>query len=101
MTGPHSNRFVVLSLRSLDDPNLGRAALRVLVALSSNQAEGEWFSISQSSIAKRLGHTRRAVARQISALEELSYIDVRREKGPDDGCLVNRHRLIGYATNGL
>ena len=98
MTALPSGRFAV-PIRAVDDLDLDHVAFRILVALSTYQAEDGWISVSVATIAKRVGQSHQVVGCQINALEELGYVDIQHKNGSDGARQGNRYQLIYDTAN--
>jgi len=83
-------RYSIIPIRAVEDPQLQRAALRVLLSLGAYTDRDGYCYPSQSTLARRLRVSRQAVNRQIKVLVRLGYLQVTRRKsvgGGETSCL--------------
>lgn len=90
-----SARFSVIPARAIDDIRLSRGALLVLAALGAYaDTKNGWCWPSQSEIAKRIRLHRTNVGRHIAELEQLGYIEKRRQTKEGKGEITSLYRVL-------
>jgi DNA-binding transcriptional ArsR family regulator len=90
-----SARFSIIPVRAIDDMRLSRGALLVLAALGAYaDTKNGWCWPSQGEIAKRIRIHRTNVGRHIAELEQLGYIEKRRQTQEGKGEITSLYRVL-------
>lgn len=89
-----SKRYSVVPGRAAYDNDLTRAELRVLNALGTYTDEHGWCYPQQSTLARDLGMSRTTVARAISRLRKLGYVESERRAERGRGLRGLWYRVI-------
>lgn len=94
MAEQQSGRLCVIPARAAFDRNLDNAALRALSVLGTFSDRNGWCYPSLTKIAAALGVTRQAVSKQIKALIDLGYLEVREQFRSNGSRAVNLYRIV-------
>lgn len=87
-------RFSILQARAVSDTQISNAQFRTLAALGSFGDKDGWCFPNLATLGKMLGKTKQAVSKDIQALEDLGYLEVRKQFRPDGSQKNNLYRLI-------
>lgn len=91
-------KFSILQAKAVKDKRITDAQFRTLAALGMYADEDGWCFPKQATIGDDIDKSRQAINRDIKALRELGYIEVRPQFKDDGGRRANKYRLI-YDTH--
>ena len=87
-------RFSILQAKAVKDKRITDAQFRTLAALGMYADENGWCFPKQATVGKDISKSRQAINRDIKALKELVYLEVKPQYKDDGTQRANLYRLL-------